>query len=315
MENSQLPDVRTLQVLEAIGRLHSITLAAGSLGITQQAASTRLKRLETRLGRSLVVRAARESRLTDDGQALASMARPLLGAATDFESELSAYLSQKHAVNVAASLTIAEHFLPRWIVAYREAGNTASRVNVTSTNTRQVIQLVSTEAVELGFIEGFAPPPGLQYAPLALDELVVLVSPSHPWAARGRVSARMLASTPLITREDGSGCRSVVVATLGQHGIPPERVAEPAMQLPSNTAVLEAAAANAGPAVLSTHPAASFLGAHRLVRVEVDGVRFRRSLGAIWRQGAEPPTPASREFLRAVSSMTPLSGRQTEDGS
>lgn len=87
------------------------------------------------------------------------------------------------------------------------------------------------------------------------------------------------------------------------------------MQLPSNTAVLEAASANAGPAVLSTHPAASFLGAHRLVRIEVDGVRFRRSLGAIWRQGAEPPTPASREFLRAVSRMTPLSGRQTEDGS
>ncbi|WP_016995689.1 LysR family transcriptional regulator [Kocuria atrinae] len=315
MENSQLPDVRTLQVLEAIGRLQSITLAAGSLGITQQAASTRLKRLETRLGRSLVVRAARESRLTDDGQALVSMARPLLSAATDFESELSAYLSQKHAVNVAASLTIAEHFLPRWIVAYREAGNTASRVNVTSTNTREVIRLVSTEAVELGFIEGFAPPPGLQYAPLALDELIVLVAPSHPWAARGRVSARTLAATPLITREDGSGCRSVVVATLGQHGIPPEQVADPAMQLPSNTAVLEAAAANAGPAVLSTHPAASFLGAHRLVRIEVDGVRFRRSLGAIWRQGAEPPTPASQEFLRAVSRMTPLSGRQTEDGS
>lgn len=315
MDNGQLPDVRTLQILEAIGRLHSITLAAGSLGITQQAASTRLKRLESRLGRDVVVRAARESRLTDDGRALVEMARPLLRAASDFESELGAYLAKKHAVNVAASMTVAEHFLPRWIVAYREAGNTTSRVNVTSTNTRQVIQLVSSEAVELGFIEGFAPPPGLRYAPLALDELVVLVAPLHPWAARGRITARAFAATPLITREDGSGCRSVVVATLDEHGIFPQDVADPAMQLPSNTAVLEAAAANAGPAVLSTHPAAHFLGAHRLVRVEVDGVRFRRRLGAIWRQGAEPPTPASRELLRAVSSMTPLSRTPTEDRS
>lgn len=300
MFSPQLPDLRALELLESIARTGSITLAAGELGITQQAASLRVRRLEHRLGRELVVRAARSSHLTGDGAALLALAQPVLRAAAEMDEAWEAFVAPGTAVSVAASLTIAEHFLPQWIMTFVQNGNDPRSIKSQSTNTREVVRRVFASEADIGFVEGSEPPPGLSYAFLAQDELGVYVAPEHPWATLRRISPWTLAETPLVTREVGSGCRSVLLATLLQHGVDPSQFAGPALELPSNFAVLEAAAANVAPAVISTRPAERFIHESRLVRVSVDRVAFQRQLGAVWRQGKQPPTHAARELLSAA---------------
>lgn len=307
MFSERLPDLGALELLDTIARTGSMTLAAGELGITQQAVSRRLRRLEQRLGRELVVRGARSSRLTGDGAALLALARPVLEAAAELDTALDDLLSAQQPLTVAASLTIAEHFLPQWISTYVQNGNDARLLRSRSTNTREVVRLVSDSTVDLGFVEGSEPPRGLGYALLAYDELAVYVSPEHRWAAQGHISPWTLAATPLVTREEGSGCRSVMVSALVGHGVERPELADPVLELTSNTAVLEAAAANVAPAFISTLPAEQYLADHRLVRVRVrlDDSTFKRQLGAVWKQGDQPPTHASRELLRVAKQTGP----------
>lgn len=306
MYSPRLPDLRALELLEAIARTGSITLAAAELGVTQQAASLRLRRLEQRVGRELVVRSSRSSRLTGDGLAVLGIAQPVIAAAAAMDEALELLLDAEERVAVAASLTVAEHFLPQWIMAYVRNGNEVGSVRVRATNSREVVRLVSDGEADLGFVEGSEPPPGLRHAFLAADELAVYVSPAHEWARGRRVSPWTLASTPLVTREAGSGCRSVLLATLLAHGVERERFAAPALELPSNTAVLEAAAANVAPAVISTRPAQSYLDDGRLVRIGVGSVAFHRELSAVWKSGQEPASRPARELLRAAREWRPL---------
>ncbi|WP_017613412.1 LysR family transcriptional regulator [Nocardiopsis salina] len=300
MFSDQMPDLRALELLEAIGRTGSITLAAGELGVTQQAASLRLRRLEQHLGRSLVVRASRSSQLTEDGTALLGLARGVLEAATELDAALETMLAAQDQLSVASSLTVAEYLLPQWIGAYIGNGNDPRSVRSRATNTREVVRLVADAEVDIGFVEGNEPPPGLRYTFVASDELAVYVSPAHPWARTRRISPWTLAKTPLVTREEGSGCRSVVQAALLEHGVERSSLSEPALEFSSNISVLESAAADVAPAVISRLPAAWYLEQDRLVRVHVRQVEFRRQFGAVWRQGQVPPTHAAQELLRAA---------------
>ncbi|MCB4207403.1 LysR family transcriptional regulator [Arthrobacter sp. UM1] len=300
MFSRELPDLRALELLEAVARTGSITLAAGELGVSQQAASHRLRRLEARLGRELVTRASRSSHLTGDGAAVLTLARPALAAAEALDQGLEQFLSAEQELRIAASLTIGEYFLPAWIMEYAHEGHDARRIRSIAINTREVTRLVADEEVQLGFVEGSAPPRGLPYAFLADDELGVYVHPRHPWARRGRISAWTLAGTGLATREDGSGCRAVVRSALAGHGVEKEQIAPPALELPSNIAVLEAAAAEMAPAVVSTRAAAHYANGGRLVRVRVEKVEFHRQLGAVWRRGANPPGAEAQALLAAA---------------
>lgn len=302
-----MPDLRALELLEAIVRTGSITLAASELGFTQQAASLRLRRLELRLGRQLVIRAARSSQLTEEGAAIIERARPVLAAAAVMDAGLDEILAGSRAVTVAASLTIAEYFLPQWIRSYAAGGGDQRAVRSRATNTRDVVRLVAESEADLGFVEGSEPPRGLRYAFLANDELAVLVAPDHPWARRGHISPWTLAAMPLVTREEGSGCRDVVMAALLAHGVERSALAAPALELPSNTAVLEAAASGVAPAVISTRAAESYLQDRRLMRIRVDRVVFQRQLGAVWKQGAHPSAPVARALLQAAATMRPRS--------
>ncbi len=309
-----MPDLHALELLDAIDRTQSITRAAGELGITQQAASLRLRRLEQRLERPLVVRAGRASRLTVDGEGLLRIARPVLVAAERMDAELDAVLAQARPLAIAASLTIAEHFLPQWIRALVAAGQDPRLVRSRATNTRDVARLVAESVVDIGFTEGSEPPRGLHSAFLAQDELAVLVAPGHPWARSARVGAWTLAATPLVTREEGSGCRAVVTANLRAHGVVAAEIAAPALEMPSNTAVLEAAAAGVAPAVISVRAAEPYVRDGRLLRVRVEHVEFRRRLLAVWKDGEEPVSLPARALLRIATGELRAAGDDALSG-
>jgi molybdate transport repressor ModE-like protein len=286
----RVPDLGALELLLAVARTGSLGAAAREMGISQPAASSRVRSMERQLGVALVDRSPRGSRLTDAGALVTDWARRIVEAAQAFDAGAHALRDRRDSrLRVAASMTIAEYLLPGWLLALRaERPDTA--VSLLAGNSATVAERLLADQADLGFVEGLTVPAGLESTVIAHDHLIVVTAPAHPWARRRHpLGADELATTPLILRERGSGTRQVLDAALGG-------LARPLIELSSTTAVKASAVSGAGPAVLSELAVRDELALRRLVRVPVHDTTFGRELRAVWRRGHRPTGPA-RELL------------------
>jgi molybdate transport repressor ModE-like protein len=296
---SHVPELRALELLNVVSRTGSLSAAAAEVGITQQAASSRVRTMESLVGSPLLDRSRRGSALTPTGELLVQWSAGVLEAAGQLDAGIAALRADRRGrLSVAASLTIAEHLLPGWLVALRarqaQLGRTPTEVTMTATNSQRVAELVAAGDVDLGFVEGPDAPDDLQHRLVGTDTLVVVVGPGHPWAARSsrRVTATTLAATPLVVREPGSGTRTVLERAL--EGLP---TAPAALELSSTAAVRSAVAAGAGPAAVGAYAIKDDLATGRLVRINVAGLDLTRRLHAVWRGGAHPPEGPARDLV------------------
>lgn len=259
-----------------------------------------MRRLERQLGVTLLVRGPRGSSLTLDGTMAAQWAAETVEAADRFDAGVAALrlAGQAKPLAIAASLTVAEYLLPRWLMTLRGRDQAEHAVSVTATNSTHAIELVTDRSHQLGFVETPTEIPGLLTTTVAKDELVVVVAPQHAWARRRGVSAAELARTPLVTREKGSGTRLSAEQILADAG---HEIPDPLAELPTTAAVRTAVASGAAPAVLSILAVRDDLTAGRLVRVPVKSLRFVRELRAIRSPGGAP--------LRQLESLLSIAAR------
>jgi DNA-binding transcriptional LysR family regulator len=293
----RLPDLEALELLLAVAESGSLGQAAARQGISQPSASARMRTLERRLGVQLLVRSTSGSRLTSAGLVVTDRARAVLDQAHALVQCAAALRARsRDRLRVTASLTIAEHLVPGWLVALRDV-DPGVHVELNVTNSTHVIERVRGGEADLGFIEGRGAPRDLHSRAVARDRLVVVVAPGHPWARKRRPLRPVeLATTPLLLREAGSGTRETLEAALSAHG----GVAEPALELGATTPLRAAALSGTAPAVLSALAVADEIAAGRLVEVPSE-LSLDRVLRAVWPRGRELPAPA-HHLLRVTRS-------------
>ena len=85
-------DLVRLRVIEAVGRLGSVTAAARELHYSQPSVSHHLARLEAETGAQLLQRVGRGIRLTEAGRLLADRAAEIVGRVDTAAAELSAHV-------------------------------------------------------------------------------------------------------------------------------------------------------------------------------------------------------------------------------
>lgn len=300
----RMPDLAALEVLLAVARTGSLGAAAREVGTSQQAVSARISSLEARTGVPLVSRSRRGSALTPNGVLVAQWAARLLQVAAELDEGLAGLRADRRSrLRVGASLTVAEHLLPGWLVALRQEAERRGQPPVdfvfAAANSDAVVAQVHAGEVDLGFVESPRAPAGLANRVIGRDELVVVVRPDHAWARRrGPLDPAELAAVSLVTREAGSGTRetydSALAAALGPgHSAP----APPALELSTTAAVRGAVLAGAGPAVLSELAVSEDLATGRLRRIPVAGLDLGRSLRAVWLGQRRPPAGPVRDLI------------------
>jgi DNA-binding transcriptional LysR family regulator len=305
-----VPELSALEMLATVHELGSLSAAGKQLGLSQQAVSSRMRALEARIGAALLNRTPRGSTLTESGVLVAGWAAEVLAAAERLDAGIASIRSDSlRQLHVAASQTIAEHLLPHWLVALRRqqgaAGTTPTVVELTVSNSESAAANVRSGDADIAFIESPHLPPGLSTASVQEDDLVLVVSPLHPWARRkSAVTAAVLARTALVTREHGSGTRDALEHVLTAAGAPPS--VPPLVELPTTAAVRSAVAAGTAPAVLSALAVRDDVTLQRLVVVPVRGVLLRRTLTAVWLSGKIPPQGPARDL--AAIAARPLPG-------
>jgi DNA-binding transcriptional LysR family regulator len=285
-------DLTALRLLVDTIDTGSVSAAARAARVTQPSASAALRRLERRLGVTLLVRTPQGSRPTPAGQRLVTLARKSLAALDAVAAEAAALqAAERHEVRVAASYTIAEYVLPTRLPATAEV-----TVALSVVNSDEAVARVRSHEADVGFVEGPVDVTGLRVRRIARDELVLVVAPGHAWATRDTpLPAAVLASTPLLLREPESGTRRTYEQAVARAGLTP---ATPLGVLSSTEALKAAVRAGVGGSVLSRLAVAADVQAGLLAEVPVAGLNLRRDLRALWLPGKQSPLGAT--FVRAV---------------
>lgn len=120
IERNAAPPLEWLRVFDAAARLGNFTAAAAELGLTQAAASQRIRNLEAHLGAALFRRLPRGVELTVEGEAYAPHVRAALATLERSTSDL--FSTPRRQISVAASASVVELWfaprLPRLLAAF-----------------------------------------------------------------------------------------------------------------------------------------------------------------------------------------------------
>ncbi|ROR91857.1 LysR family transcriptional regulator [Nocardioides aurantiacus] len=300
MPTPHLPDLDALRLLVGIARHGSIGATARTNGISQQAASERVRAMEAQTGLTLVRRGARGSQLTEAGVVVTEWAARLLDLADEVDIAIEGLRGDvSRELVVWASMTIAESLIPRWLVQLRQRqlgeGYLATTVSLNASNSRDVVEAVREGTAHVGFVEGVEAPVGVRSVTVAQDELFLVTAAGTPLSRRRTpLTPDEVAQLALTSREEGSGTREVLEIALAKHGL---EVGDPEVELTTATAIREAVLAGSAPAFLSRRVVARDVDSGNLNVVAVMELDLRRYFRAIWVGTKNPPAGSVRDLV------------------
>src|SRR6185437_5046196 len=307
--------MRQMRVFAAVARNLSFTRAARELHLTQPAVSQQIKLLEEDIGMPLFEQFGRKVHLAPAGTELLRYTEQAMELLRQAAESLSAMRGLKRGVLKLGAVSTAKYFAPSLLSAFTPAYPEVS-IKFVVGNREEIIKQLAGNEIDL-VIMG-RPPRELETVaePFAKHPLVIIASPSHPLAGRGRIKLAQLASESFIIREEGSGTRASMERVFRERAVP-IRVS---MEVSSNETIKQSVMANMGIGFISSHTVGLELAAGKLVVLDVVGLPLVRDWYVIHlRDKRLAPIPAAfRTFLleqgariihEAVGELPPRSRR------
>jgi DNA-binding transcriptional LysR family regulator len=282
-----------LRVFRAVAEAMSFRKAAEVLHLSQPAVSQHIRALEEEAGARLFDRARGEGHgsqisLTEAGRVLLGYAKTAAETMVEARRALAALNDEAIGeLRLGASTTVAQYVLPRILGAFLRQYPQV-KLSLVSGNTERIVEAVAEEQVELGIIEGPAMRRDVKTERMVQDEMVLIVSPNHAWAARtgAAVAPGELAKVPLLLRERGSGSRRVVERALKKMGLP-LRSLKVTMELDSTEAIISGVEAELGVGFVSRYAVNKVLKLGSVKVVRVAGLEILRDFSFVRLAGAE----------------------------
>jgi DNA-binding transcriptional LysR family regulator len=290
------PTVRQLEVFLAVARAGSFRRAAERVHLSQPALSQHVSALEQTLGARLLDRKGRAVSLTEAGQILQDHALRVFAALTGAREAIAELGGvSRGSLVVGASTTPGIYLLPAVIGGFeREHPHVAVHLEIA--NSRVIEERIRVNELDLAVVGGHGLTPGEEcLAAGVLDELVLIVPPYHPWAARRRLNPSCLDQERLLTREEGSATRAVTEQALQHARVKIGRT----MELGHTEAIKRAVMAGLGVAFVSVYSVCGELETGRLHRVRLNGLDVRRHFHVIHNE-ARALSARARAFVAAV---------------
>lgn len=298
--------LRQLEVFVAVAQAQSFRRAAERLHTSQPALSQHVRELEDELDVRLLDRLRRNVHLTEAGRLLLDHAQRVfstLGSAREVIGELKGL--QRGSLLIGASTTPGIYVLPRVIGAFRQRHPSIS-VSFRIANSRIIEDRIRANEFDLGIVGGHGLAPGEKcLAAGLLDELLLIVWPSHPWGERREIRPAELDSVPLLLREEGSATREVTERALQRARV----TYRTGMVLDHTEAIKQGVMAELGVAFVSIYTIATELAARRLHAVRLRGVPIHRHFHVIHNEARALPASAEA-FLRALNEAGRSIGRK-----
>lgn len=201
---------RRLQVFYTVAKLLSFTKAAETLHMTQPAVTFQVRQLEDHFDTRLFDRTHNKILLTDAGQKVFFYAEKIFELNTEMEHSLRALSEDTSGtLSIGGSTTIAQYTLPLLLQGFREKYPDLS-IKICEANTDGIVAKVESSMIDLGIVEAPVINQDLDVDVFRSDELVLIVHPNHELAKKDSVKPSDILGLPFITREEGSGTKSVI---------------------------------------------------------------------------------------------------------
>lgn len=286
--------LRQLKVFEAVAVQQSFTRAARALFLTQPAVSMQVKQLESQLGTALFEQVGKRIHLTPAGEEVLSYAKAINQQLEELEHVLTRLKGLKGGRLKIAVATTANYVAPTLIGAFSRRHPEVA-VSLDVTNREALLRQLSDNAVDLVIMGQPPADRDLESGAFLENPLVVVAAPSHPLAAKKRISVDALQDETFLVRESGSGTRSAMERFFKEH----KMRLKTGMEVGSNEAIKQSVQAGMGLGILSKDTVELELALGRLVVLNVVHFPILRHWYVVNRRGKRLSAAASefRNFL------------------
>ncbi len=284
-----------LRVFCAVAETKSFSKASELIHLTQPAVSLQIQAMEELYETRLFDRSGNTITLTPAGEILYKRAKESLVLYAEAERKISEITGAiKGSLSIGASSTIGNYLLPQIITAFKKK---VPQVNVSLVvnNTKTITEKLNAGEIDIALVEGDVSKQRFSVETLISDEMVVIMSPAHPWAERRNIPAIELTKEPLVLREEGSGTRQVILKHLEDHGIKQDQL-RIALIMGSTEAVKGAVEEGVGVSILSGWAARKALRHGLLKATTFKDLKFHRNFSIISPK-RNYSTHTAKEFL------------------
>jgi LysR family transcriptional regulator, low CO2-responsive transcriptional regulator len=303
-------NLHQLELFYAVARRRSITGAASELHLTQPAVSLQIRALERECGLLLFERGGAHLRLTQAGEALHRCAVSMLHTrdeARRLMQELGA--ATKGKLVLGGNTTGGMYLLPRVVRAFRERFP-ETEITIQVDATERLYDSALQNVLDMAIVGGPTADKRFGVEPICLDNVVLIVSPSHAFARNsGKTTLKDLKSEPCILPQLGSRTRQLVERRLKSAGVTLNVV----MQLPGTEAVKKAVEANLGVGFVSSFAVEREAALGDLRPIAIEGFQVTRHMELIYRNQKyfSPVAQRFRDFVHEYGQgVTPIGATQ-----
>ncbi len=258
-------DLQQLKVFREAAKSGGFTRASAELRLSQSTVSLHIKRLEEELGCPLFLRARKRVYLNDAGRLLLEHAERIFSAVRDAEMALGELTEQQRGIiRLGSGATTLTYLLPR-ILGAQQKRHPEIELVVTTGSSEMLALAVHQQKLDMAVVmQPVDPSLSIEWLPLFREELVFIVSSSHPITEKRSLQADDVKDIPFISFHEGTAMRSHVDRELEALQIVP-RVT---MEFENIEAIKAMVRAGLGGAIL---PACSVQGSQAALRA----MRFR----------------------------------------
>jgi len=211
-------DLRQLEIFVKVAELGSFSRAAEALFLTQPTVSEHIRTLEDELGVRLLDRLGRGAAVTKGGALLLSHAQRMLALAREARQAMESFQGRMSGeLLVGASTIPGEYILPALIGRFKEKFPDIA-ITLLIGDSQAVTEWVAEGRAEIGEVGARSTHRGIEFRELMPDDIVLIVSSTHPWHGRKQVTLEELRGEPLLLRERGSGTRGALETALREAG-------------------------------------------------------------------------------------------------
>ena len=289
-------DLAELQVFLAVATERSFSRAATRLHRTQPAVSQAIKRLEEELDERLFDRSSKDGRLTEAGEILLDYAQRLTRLKDEAEGAVRELQDLRRGRVLIGANEGAVHVLLPVIEPFRRA-HPHAQVEVRRVPARQMAREVLSRSLDFGVLTFPPRERGLQTLALGEDELVMLISPTHPLADRPRITMEEFGRQTVIAHNEASPARERVLRLYEQR----HTSINIQIGLPSLDGIKRAVEMGLGVALLPQRCARAEIARGQLAAVKVPQLRLPRQVRLVYRRAGEM-SHAATAFLDAARS-------------
>lgn len=281
-------DLRQIEAFVQVAQHRSFSKAADALFLTQPSVTARIQALERDLGEPLFERNGRGVRLTEIGLSFLPYARRALKALQDGRDAIDGIRHlETGSLRLGSAVTVSTYVLPGILKTF-VARYPGIDVTVSTARSEQILGMLLNDEVQAAMVRTVYHPEVVT-VPLYEDEVILIVAPDHPFAARGSVDMREVSQEPLILFDRGSSYNALIHSAFRQAGVVPRTV----MDLDSMEATKKMVEEGLGIAMIPRVAVERELELGYLRAVEVRGGRIpNRQISFIFRR--------NRRLARAV---------------